>query len=152
MNQLSSPKSSTQEITNNQYPIDLLTELSSRHTSGCLQLNSNSLSYFIYIEKGKIAYTTNSVEPFERLERHLRRLSHTIPTLKGEVRSSVRLTFEAEIKDLMQQPPDYQAISWLVEKEYLNQEQATILVKKIIQEVFETFLLLPKDYQSNFIK
>lgn len=152
MNQLSSPKSSTQEIVSDRYPIDLLTELSSRHTSGCLQLKSNSLSYFIYIEKGKIAYATNSVEPFERLERHLRRLSHTIPTLKGEVRSSVRLTFEAEIKDLMQQPPDYQAISWLVEKEHLNQEQATILVKKIIQEVFETFLLLPKDYQSKFIK
>ena len=152
MNQLSSPKSSTQEITNNNYPIDLLTELSSRHTSGCLKLDSNSISYFIYIEKGKIAYATNSIEPFERLERHLRRLSHQIATLKGEVRSSVRLTFEAEIKDLMQQPPDYQAISWLVEKEYLNNEQATVLVNKIIQEVFETFLLLPKDYQSNFIK
>ena len=152
MNQLSSPKSSTQEVATNKYPIDLLTELSSRHTSGCLKLDSNSLSYFIYIEKGKIAYATNSIEPFERLERHLRRLSHTIPTLKGEVRSSVRLTFEAEIEDLMQQPPDYQAISWLIEQEYLNQEQATILVKKIIQEIFETFILLPKDYQSNFIK
>lgn len=152
MNQLSSQKSLTQETTKNAYPINLLTELSGRHISGCLKLDYDSISYFIHLEKGKIAYATNSIEPFERLERYLRRLSHSIPSLKGEVRSSVRLTFEAEIQDLMQQPPDYQAIVWLIEHNYLTNEQATLLVKKMIQEVFETYLLLPKEYQSSFTK
>lgn len=152
MNQLSSQKSPTQENSQKIYPIDLVTELSSRHISGCLKLDCNSISYFIHMEKGKIAYATNSVEPFERLERYLRRLSHEIPSLKGEIRSSVRLTFEAEIKDLMQQPPDYQAILWLVENKYLTDEQATILVKKIIQEVFDNYLLLSKNYQSSLVK
>lgn len=152
MNPLSSPKSTTQETANDIYPIDLLAELAERHTSGCLKLDSDSISYFIYIEKGKIAYATNSIEPFERLERYLRRLSHKIPTLKGEVRSSVRLTFEAQVEDLMQQPPDYQAISWLIEHNYLTDQYATLLVKKIIQEIFESYLLLSTNYQSSFIK
>ena len=152
MNQLSSQKSLTQETAKNIHPLDLLAELSNRHVSGCLKLDHNSISYFIHLEKGKIAYATNSVEPFERLERYLRRLSHSIPHLKGEVRSSVRLTFEAEIKDLMQPPPDYQAILWLIEQKHLTDEQATLLVKKIIQEVFENYLLITRDYQSNFTK
>ena len=151
MNQLSSQKSLTQE-SKNLSPLNLLKQLSNRHVSGCLKLDWNSISYFIHLEKGKVAYATNSIDPFERLERYLRRLSHKVPTLKGEVRSSVRLTFEAEITDLMQPPPDYQAITWLIEKNLINNEQATILVKKIIQEVFETYSLISQDYQSSFIK
>lgn len=152
MNQLSSQESLTKETSQNIYPIDLLTELANRHISGCLKLDCNSISYFVHLEKGKIAYATNSIEPFERLERYLRRLSHENSNLKSEVRSSMRLAFEAEINDLTKQPPDYQAILWLLKNEHIKDEQATALVKKIIQEVFETYLLLSKDYQSNFLK
>ena len=152
MNQLSSQTSLTQESSQNISPVELLTQLSERHISGCLRLEWNSIGYFIYLEKGKIAYATNSVEPFERLERYLRRFSHTIPQLKGEVRSSVRLTFASEISDLMVQPPDYQAINWLVEHQYLSDRQAKVLVHKVISEIFDTYILLSKNYQSSFTK
>ncbi|MCC5601797.1 response regulator [Nostoc favosum] len=131
-------------------PISLLRQLSNCSDSTCLQALSNSVSWSIYLEQGRITYATHSVEPFDRLERHLRRLSHQIPLLTSEVRVQVRLMFEPDshaqlIEDdsnSRSHPPEYQAISWLVSQQYLHSTQAAVLIQELVQEVIESFLLI----------
>ncbi|MEA5597594.1 response regulator [Rivularia sp. UHCC 0363] len=136
-------------------PLSLLRHLSSCFENTCLQVQSNSVNWWIYLEEGKIAYATHSIEPFDRLERHLRRLSVQIPALTSEIRVQLRMMFEPDsqnksvqtIENLSelassQQPPDYQAICWLVTQRHLNPTQAAILIQELVKEVVESFLLI----------
>ncbi|WP_375472431.1 response regulator [uncultured Nostoc sp.] len=131
-------------------PLSLLRQLSNCSDSTCLQVLSNSVSWSIYLEQGKITYATHSVEPFDRLERHLRRLSQQILLLTNEVRVQVRLMFELDshsqlIKDdtnSRSHPLEYQAISWLVSQQHLHSTQAAVLVQELVKEVIESFLLI----------
>ena len=131
-------------------PLSLLRQLSNCSDSTCLQALSNSVSWSIYLEQGRITYATHSVEPFDRLERHLRRLSHQIPQLTSEVRVKLRLMFEPDLhtqlieddSNSISHPPEYQAISWLVSQQHLHSTQAAVLIKELVQEVIESFLLI----------
>jgi two-component system, chemotaxis family, response regulator PixG len=131
-------------------PISLLRQLSNCSDSTCLQALSNSVAWSIYLEQGKITYATHSVEPFDRLERHLRRLSHQIPLLTNEVRVQVRQMFESDSHSQLiehdnesrSQPPEYQAIYWLVNEEHLHSTQAAVLIQELVKEVIESFLLI----------
>ena len=129
-------------------PLSLLRHLSSCTESTCLQVSSNSVSWLFYLEQGKIAYATHSIEPFDRLERHLRRLSHQISTLTSEIRVQLRLMFESDSQTqssefLPQQlPPEYQAICWLVSQRHLQSTQAALLIQELVKEVIESFLLI----------
>ncbi|MHC5610700.1 MAG: response regulator [Nostoc sp.] len=133
-------------------PLSLLRQLSNCSDSTCLQALSNSVSWSIYLEQGKITYATHSVEPFDRLERHLRRLSHQIPLLTSEVRVQLRLMFEPDShgqliehnSNSISGPPEYQAISWLVSQQHLHSPQAAMLVQELVKEVIESFLLIKK--------
>lgn len=123
-------------------PLILLTHLSSCYDSACLKVSSNSVSWSIYLEQGKIIYASHTVEPFDRLDCHLRRLSHQIPTNISETRSQLRLMFENNAESQLNQNFDYQAICWLVKQQYLNFEQAALLIEGLVKEVIESFLLV----------
>ncbi|NER95724.1 MAG: response regulator [Symploca sp. SIO1B1] len=154
-------------VTLNQYkstqavnPLSLLAQLSSRQTNGCLKLSNDSVVWSIYLEQGKLIYASNSVEPFARLDNHLRRLSREIPTLVSQVRVQVRLLFESQWKNNPSQIADYQAISWLVEQQYLSFTQAAALVETLAEEVMEsllevkegTYYLVDQDQLEEFTK
>ncbi len=127
------------------HPLSLLRHLSTCHDSTCLHVLSNSVSWLIYLEQGKIIYATHSVEPFDRLERHLRRLSHQLPALSTDIRVQLRLMFEVDVlnpSSLPEQPPEYQAICWLVSQRHINPTQAAILIQEMVKEVLESFLLI----------
>ncbi|MBD2561689.1 MULTISPECIES: response regulator [Nostoc] len=131
-------------------PLSLLRQLSNCSDSTCLEALSNSVSWSIYLEQGKITYATHSVEPFDRLERHLRRLSHQIPLLTNDVRAQVRLMFEPDSHSQLiehdsnsrSHPPEYQAISWLISQKHLHSTQAAVLIQELVKEVIESFLLI----------
>ncbi|ODG96513.1 two-component system response regulator [Nostoc sp. KVJ20] len=131
-------------------PLSLLRQLSNCSDSTCLQALSNSVTWTIYLEQGKITYATHSVEPFDRLERHLRRLSHQIPLLTNEVRIQARLMFEPDSHSQLieddsnsrSHPPEYQAISWLISQQHLHSTQAAVLIQELVKEVIESFLLI----------
>lgn len=131
-------------------PQGLLRQLINSSDSTCLQALSNSVSWSIYIEQGKITYATHSVEPFDRLERHLRRLSQQLPLLTSEIRVQLRLMFEPtgqtqlieQHGNFRNQPPEYQAIYWLVIQKHLNSTQAAVLIQELVKEVIESFLLI----------
>ncbi|NMG18587.1 response regulator [Brasilonema bromeliae] len=136
-------------------PLSLLRHLSNCSESTCLQVLSSSISWSIYLEQGKITYATHSVEPFDRLERHLRRLSHHVPSIVGEVRVQLRLMFEPDTntqpvvhhsdnpEELIPPPipPEYQAICWLVSERYLHSTQAAVLIQELVKEVLESYFL-----------
>ena len=138
-------------------PLSLLRHLSSCFENTCLQVQSHSVNWWIYLEEGKIAYATHSIEPFDRLERHLRRLSVQIPALTSEIRVQLRMMFEPDsqrlsdktVEDTQEsisptQPSDYQAICWLIAQKYLNPTQAAVLIQELVKEVIESFLLIKK--------
>jgi len=141
-------------------PLSLLAQLSSRQTDGCLTVSSNSVVWSIYLEQGKLVYASNSIEPFERLDNHLRRLSHDIPSLVSQVRVQVRLLFESQSETNSNQSAGYRAISWLVEQKYLNFNQAAALIEALSEEVMEsllgikegTYCLVNQDLLEEFTK
>lgn len=134
-------------------PLSLLAQLSSRQANGCLQISSGSTSWSIYLEQGKLIYASDSVDPFERLDRHLRQLSRQIPTLVSAVRVQVRLLFESDSGSQGGPTPDYRAICWLVEQQYLNLFQAATLIEELAEDVIRSLLavkegthqLIPQD-------
>jgi twitching motility two-component system response regulator PilG len=152
MNQISSSISNLPNISEDLSSIKILVELGKQQASGCLLVLYNSLNYFIYFHRGKIAYATNSLEPFERLERHLRRLSHKVAALKGELRNSIRLQFETEVENTTELSSDYQAVCWLVEQKIITEQQAELLICNLVREVLETYILLPQDSTKNFTR
>ncbi|MGK7874088.1 MAG: response regulator [Xenococcaceae cyanobacterium] len=146
MNQVLADKGKISEIF---APITLLEQVSDSQTDGCLQVSQGSVDWLIYFNQGKLTYATHSVDPFERLERHLRRLSHKIPTLTSEARTQARLKFESEEPSNLTLRADYQAICWLVDQQYINLVQASKLVKRLTKEVIELYILL-QDGDYNF--
>ena len=124
-------------------PQGLLRQLTNCYESTCLQAVSNSVSWLIYIEQGKIIYGTHSIEPFDRLERHIRGQNQQIPLLDNEVRAEMRLLFEnQDSKNLLTQPPEYEAINWLVTQKHLLLPQAALLIQELVKEVIESFILV----------
>lgn len=137
-------------------PLSLLRQLSNCSDSTHLQALSNSVTWSIFLDQGKITFATHSIEPFDRLERHLRRLSHRISSLNSEIRIQLRLLFEPDsytqstelhssiseesISD--QRPYEYQAICWLVSQKHLNPTQAAVLLQELAKEVIESFILI----------
>lgn len=123
-------------------PVETLKQFSNAWANGCLKVSSNSIDWNIYLNNGQLVYATHSIDPFDRLERHLRRLSQEIPILTSTVRQQVRLNFESEPQQDSFIPSDYRAIEWLVEQLYIKAPTAANLIKSLNQEVFDSFLLL----------
>ncbi len=124
------------------HPLSLLAQLTSRFTSGCLQVSYESTSWFLYFEQGRLAFATNSDNPFERLDRHLSQLGRQVPTIVSAVRVQMRLLFESLAENSSNVSNDYRAICWLVDQQYLNSVQATTLIEGLAKEVLESFLAL----------
>ncbi|WP_009633411.1 response regulator [Synechocystis sp. PCC 7509] len=123
-------------------PLSLLTHLSNSYDSAHLKVLSNSVAWSIYLDKGKIIYASHSVEPFDRLDCHLRRLAHKIPSLSSDTRTKLRLMFENESRGEQLNINDYQAICWLIEHQHLTNVQAKNLIEGLVKEVIESFLLV----------
>lgn len=122
------------------HPLSLLAQFISRASDGCLQITSNGSSWFIYLEQGQLVYASDLIDPFGRLDRHLRRMSVQAPSLVSAVRVQVRLMFETLTAEQPAQNNDYRAICWLVEQQHLTPEQAATLIEAMAKEVIESFL------------
>jgi len=130
-------------------PLSLLAHLSSCYDSALLKVTSGAVTWSIYLEEGKIIYASHSVAAFDRLDCHLHRLSHKVPSLTSETRAQLSLIFEAEAEQQPDANPEYQAIGWLVNHQYINAERAAELVAELVGETIESFLLV-KSGQYDF--
>ena len=121
---------------------DILGDLSYAEENNCLKVIYESTIYFIHFNQGQLVYATNSVAPFERLERHLRRLSNQNQRISS-IAKQPRQQFKNDLKTYTSFPTDYRSIIWLLEKGHLTTEEAITLIRRITREVFESFLCLP---------
>ncbi|MBD2344757.1 response regulator [Anabaena subtropica] len=124
------------------HPLSLLAQLTSRHATGCLRVFTDTTSWAINLEEGKLTYASYSDKLFERLDNQLRRLSQKIPTLNSATRVQMRLMFEPKGESQSILYADYQAICWLVNQSHITPKQATILIEELAKEVIETFLVI----------
>lgn len=124
------------------HPLCLLAQVASRKTTGCLRIFNGEIWWSLYLDQGELIYATNSAQPFDRLDRHLRQLSRQVPAIVSAVRVQVRLLFENIQENLFQTNPDYQAICWLLDQQYINLQQASQLIEGIAKEAIEPLLLL----------
>lgn len=132
----------------------LLTHLANSRASGCLQISCeafSSVSFFVYLWEGKLYYATNSLAPFERLDRHLRRLSNQNPQLNGQVIKEVKQKIQNNSDEQKQFPLDYQSILWL-KQEYLQLREVITLLRRLLREVFEALLCLPQPLIYKFVE
>ncbi len=133
-------------------PIAALEQVINTRANGCLLVKAGEVEWRFYFHQGQITYGTHSVEPFERLERHLRLLSHKIPNLTAGVRNQAKALFQKPGAALnsSHQTQDYQAVWWLLQQQYLNKDEIGILIASLLKEVLETYLLL-KTLNMEFI-
>lgn len=124
------------------YPLNLLAQLRSRKATGCLRVVDGSTTWSLYLENGDLIYASDSTDPFGRLDRHLNQISRQAPSLLSAVRVQLRLLFENNPTYQYEFTPDYQAICWLVEQQYLTSEQVPRLIEAIAKEVIEEFLVI----------
>jgi two-component system, chemotaxis family, response regulator PixG len=122
------------------YPAHLLAQLAAQAVDGCLKIASGSSAWLLHLEQGNLVYASDLIDPFGRLDHHLR-LMHTEAThLVSAVRVQVRLMFETPTVDQPAHHSDYQAICWLVEQQHLTTGQAAVLVEAMSKEVLESCL------------
>ncbi|MGK7897439.1 MAG: response regulator [Xenococcus sp. (in: cyanobacteria)] len=129
---------------------DVLEQLEKLKANGCLQISYNSIIFFVYLNQGQIVYATNSLAPFERLERHLRRLSNQNSKLTNDVIKLARQKFRQVIEFYVEIPSDYSGVLWLLDEQHLSSPEAVTLVRRITREVFESILCLPQDTAYQF--
>jgi two-component system, chemotaxis family, response regulator PixG len=148
---------------------NLFTRMSEYQASGCLQIVSGASVWLFFLRQGKLLYASSSIDPFGRLNRHIRRLSIQIPTLVSAVRVQLRLLFDSPSLESgmpanlptnsatggMTHSPtavtalassrDYRAICWLVEQRHLAPRQAASLIEDLAKEVTGMVLSVPID-------
>ncbi len=122
------------------HPLTLLAQITAQKQSGCLAVYSGAESWRLYLEQGDLVYASTASHAFERLDRHLRNLSRSVPSLVSAVRVQVRLLFETRQASYAKLSPDYQAIQWLVDQQYLAPSQAAALIRSLAQEVLSSLL------------
>ncbi|MCU0548349.1 MAG: response regulator [Leptolyngbya sp. Prado105] len=125
------------------HPHRLLLRLIHQRLTGCLKVETSIADWSIYFSKGELTFATSSLSPFERLDRHLGRLSQHVPVLGGSMRAQIRALFDRKLlSDHSRISPDYQAILRLVEQRYLSVGEAQQLIEQLAQEVLTGFLML----------
>jgi two-component system, chemotaxis family, response regulator PixG len=124
-------------------PVKILEKLAQTGANGFLFATHAETNWFIYFVDGKIFYANHSLEPFERLELHLRRISkiHNLE-IDQQLYLDLREYFSQSKLENFYPSCDYQAICALVKKNRLSEQHAIDLIKAITKEALRTFLLL----------
>lgn len=125
-------------------PIVQLLQQTNSSKSGCFSVAYQSVTWVVYLDTGSIVYASNSIEPFERLDRRLLQLSYQVTHIAAEARLQLRSYLSTQSPKPITHGADYQAICWLVEQRLLGAVEATELIDGLIKEVLESLLLLPK--------
>jgi two-component system, chemotaxis family, response regulator PixG len=124
--------------------------LQDTHT-GCLIIEGESVAWFAFINYGQLMYITHSVEPIDRLDNQLRRLSRRIPAVSAEVRTHIRLSLEPT-KDLSSPTrPDIKGISLLTQEALLSEKEICALLLEMSRESLES-LLLSQEHTYTFVE
>jgi two-component system, chemotaxis family, response regulator PixG len=147
MNQGSSSVADTEQTLN---PIKLLEHLASSQAKCCLRVTSNDVVWLLYFYEGKLFYANHSLEPIERLEQHLRRVTQN--QLSNQVYSDLREQLKDSTTESTYPSPEYQSIRWLISHEHITEQVAGNLVKSMTKEVLQSYLLITTGISSSIAR
>ncbi|MEN9224546.1 MAG: response regulator [Thermostichus sp. HHBFW_bins_43] len=101
-------------------------------------------TWSIVRSQGRFVFASHSFDPLERLDRHLRRLRHQVPSLTREVCLRVRRQAESILaQEAGPLPADFLTLIWMVEEHLVPREAARKLSAWMSEEVLQNLLLSP---------
>ena len=117
----------------------LLSNLSNSGRTTNLQVANDYVTWSVYFRRGKIVFASHSVDPFERLQRHLNRLGHKKMPGLDEARARINIWEKA-------QQQDYLLIEQWVRENLLKRADMAKLVEGLMLEVISSLLLVNEGY------
>jgi twitching motility two-component system response regulator PilG len=126
----------------------MLRDIASQKRTGRLQFWQGEVTWVVRFESGCIVYATHSLEPFDRLECHWRRLSARVPAMTKELRLEVCRRFEDATDPVAEVEPslvtrDYDALVWLFQEQKMEPNAVLKLVQAMTLEALEALLWIP---------
>lgn len=129
-------------------PTKFLSQLADSNSSGCLKIDQNSISWKIYLQKGKLQYVDCSAQLLEQIKHHLVYLEFksAATALKDFPISSIQINSSTSAESSNSEL--YSAvILWLLSENHLHFAQATKLVENISKDLLQFFFWLDEtDY------
>ena len=124
-------------------PLGLLKTISNPRETGHLQVFDGSIYWSIYFRRGKITFASHSIDPFERLDRHLLRLGHKQLPGFNETRAQLDV-------GIAKPSSEYSLICNWFNFQLLTKPEIVLLVERLVKEVVADFLLIKSgDYKLN---
>ncbi|HIK19718.1 MAG TPA: response regulator [Synechococcus sp. M44_DOE_062] len=109
-------------------------------------------TWSLVFHQGRLGFAHYSLEPLERLDRHLRRLSHQVFSLTRPNCLRIHRQVEALLaQETGPLPADLLGLSWMVTEQLLPWEAARRLNAWIGEEVLQNLLLVPGGFQQEII-
>ena len=118
-------------------PKRLLSQLTNANSSGCLEIDVESVFWKIYLCEGNIRYVHCSIQTLDQLRYHLHSLGwqEAISAMKRFPKSLLNVSSSAEqIYD--------KSITWLLAKQHLNLTQTAKLINSISKDNLLSYLWL----------
>ncbi len=120
-------------MSQNFQPIQIIRNISDTSKTGHLEITANSVTWKLYLIKGKLQYAYHSLQSLDTLKYYLSRLNH------GMV---AKMTVMLNQKTIDNQEFSPSFITQLVAQNNLTSSEKTILIKALTQDAFESFLWL----------
>ena len=124
-------------------PRELLSQLASSHSSGCLELEEGLVAWKIYVQQGQLKYLYCSTQWLDQLKYHLHSLGlkQALNGLKELPSSSAKL--ESYVPEKSSNQNVYsQIICWLLTEKYLEPSQGLKLIEQITKDLLSSCLWL----------
>jgi len=110
----------------------LLAQLADANSSGCLEIDSESVSWKIYLDRGNLLYVQCSIQTLEQIEYHLhyfgwQKAATALKKLPKKLLLSEESSKQSEPAD------DFygKVISWLISQQHLDSSQVSKLIQNI---------------------
>ncbi|OKH51749.1 hypothetical protein NIES2101_17545 [Calothrix sp. HK-06] len=120
----------------------LLEEVSQNSIKGCLQVLSLSQTWSLYFDKGQLIYAYQANSMWDIFSEKLQQFFPQLNNLDNELGGQLQAIFDSQTDDAILDRPDYLAICWLVEQQYLNSLQAGKLIEEMAIRMLDSFLKL----------
>ncbi len=117
----------------------LLSNLSNSGRTTNLQIANEFVTWSVYFKRGRIVFASHSIDPFERLQRHLNRVGHKKMPGLDEARARINVWELAKEQD-------YLLLNQWVSKNLLLSSEMAKVIEGLIAEVISSLLLVNEGY------
>ncbi|GAB4216183.1 MAG: response regulator [Synechococcales cyanobacterium] len=115
-------------------PAQVLQRLGVDEVTGRWIVTNGAVTWNVYLDRGKLVYVSCSVDPFDQLDCHLRRLGYQPSAEAMEAHAQAPQVFMADWSDLQAtEDPQLQAVCWLLTQDYLTPDQSAQILSAFVE-------------------